>query len=129
MTVELNRIREACAQAAHEMNRAYCVAIGDTSQVSWEEAPLWQRDSALNGVDGVFAGNGPKESHESWLAEKVATGWVYGVVKDAVAKTHHCMVPYADLPPEQRRKDLLFVSTVRNMAAALGHPISFGEAT
>ena len=26
------------AQVAHEVNRAYCLGIGDTSQKSWEEA-------------------------------------------------------------------------------------------
>ena len=30
---------EACARAAHEANRAYCIAIGDTSQPSWDDAP------------------------------------------------------------------------------------------
>lgn len=27
------------AQIAHEINKAYCESIGDTSQPSWEEAP------------------------------------------------------------------------------------------
>lgn len=66
---------EACARAAHEANRAYCVALGDDSQASWEDAPVWQRDSARNGVRGVLAGNTPEQSHESWLREKEATGW------------------------------------------------------
>src|SRR5438105_262770 len=36
---------EACARAAHEVNRAYCLALGDASQVAWEDAPEWQRSS------------------------------------------------------------------------------------
>lgn len=113
----------ACARAAHEVNRAYCIALGDGSQPSWEEAPDWQRSSALQGVQGALNGATPEQSHESWLAEKYATGWKYGPVKDPEKKEHPCFVPYAELPPEQRQKDLLFVTTVRAMAAALkGNP-------
>lgn len=109
-----------CAAAAHEANRVYCVARGDMSQPHWEEAPEWQRSSAYKGVEGALAGNTPEQSHESWLAEKRATGWVYGPVKDPDTKTHPCMVAYADLPPEQQAKDALFIGTVRAMARALG---------
>lgn len=110
---------EIAARAAHETNRAYCLAIGDTSQPSWEDAPDWQRASAINGVAGVIAGNGPEQSHESWLAEKTATGWRYGPVKDPAKKEHPCFVPYAELPPEQKAKDTLYVAVVRAVLAAL----------
>lgn len=111
---------EACARTAHEANRAYCITIGDTSQLGWDEAPEWQRASARNGVRGVVNGNTPEQSHESWLAEKTATGWKYGPVKDAEKKEHPCFVPYADLPPAQQKKDAIFTGTVRTMALAVG---------
>lgn len=111
---------EACARAAHEANRAYCVALGDMSQPSWDEAPEWQRTSAKNGVRGVLRGNTPEQSHENWLEEKRATGWAYGPVKDVEKKEHPCFVPYAELPPEQRAKDCVFVTVVRAVAHALG---------
>jgi len=111
---------EAIARAAHEANRSYCLAIGDTSQPSWDEAPDWQKTSAQNGVAGALAGNTPEQSHESWMAEKQATGWVYGPVKDPERKQHPCIVPYGELPVEQQRKDALYVAVVKAMAAALG---------
>lgn len=123
MQASLDKVKEACARAAHEVNRAYCVALGDHSQVTWDDAPQWQHASALSGVDGVFAGNGPEQSHENWLADKRADGWKYGAVKDPDKKEHPCFVPYSELPPEQKQKDHLFVSTVRSVAAALGHVI------
>jgi len=104
---------EAAARAAHEANRAWCLAHGDTSQPAWDDAPEWQTSSARKGVLGVIAGNGPRESHEGWLAEKRETGWTYGPVKDPEAKTHPCFVPYDDLPPEQHAKDGIFVAVVR----------------
>lgn len=108
--------------AAHGANHAYCVAVGDDSQVSWDAAPEWQRISALTGVDAVFAGKTPEQLHESWCDEKRATGWVYGVTKDAEAKTHPCLVPYSALPEFQKKKDILFSSAVRIMAELLGRP-------
>lgn len=58
---------------------------------------------------------GPEDSHNSWLAEKESGGWVYGPEKDEGAKTHPCMVPYDDLPVEQRRKDALFLAVARTL--------------
>lgn len=111
----------ACARAAHEANRAFCIAHDDYSQPAWDDAPDWQKSSALNGVRGVlFDGNGPEQSHESWLREKTETGWKYGPVKDPEKKEHPCFVPYADLPPEQKAKDHIFTAVVRAVALATG---------
>ncbi|UTC29848.1 hypothetical protein BAJUN_02180 [Bajunvirus bajun] len=110
---------EACARAAHEANRAYCIAIGDLTQPSWEEAPEWQKKSAVNGVIGVLHGNGPEQSHESWSAERIADGWRFGEEKDPEAKTHPCLVPYAELSDAQRRKDDVYVAVVNAMRNAL----------
>ena len=111
---------QAAARAAHEANRAWCLAHGDNSQPSWENAPEWQRTSAINGVSGVLAGNGPEQSHESWLKEKADAGWKYGPVKNPEAREHPCFVPYADLPPEQKAKDGIFVTVVRAFQEAFG---------
>lgn len=108
----------ACAAACHEANRAWCEYHADNSQVGWDDAPEWQRSSAIEGVkfrlknlDARISAN-----HDSWLEQKVRDGWVYGEVKDAVAKTHPCMVPYIELPSHQAFKDALFVSIVRALA-------------
>lgn len=42
--------KEDIAQVAHELNKAYCESIGDTSQPSWAGAPEWQKSSAIGGV-------------------------------------------------------------------------------
>lgn len=100
---------EKIARIAHEVNRAYCASLGDMSQPAWEDAPDWQRQSAVNGVNAhANGGLTPEQSHESWMAEKRAAGWKYGPVKDPDAKEHPCFVPYSELPIEQRTKDYLF---------------------
>lgn len=121
---------EACARAAHEANRAYCIAIDDSSV---KTAPPWDdlatteehRASVRKGVVAALAGNTPEQSHESWFAEKLANGWTYGPAKDPEKRQHPCMVPYADLPAAQRAKDMLFISSVRCMAAALGMKVRY----
>jgi hypothetical protein len=107
---------EQIARVCHEANRAWCEANGDISQLPWDQADQWQRDSALEGVQKALDGATAEELHESWIAFKEADGWVYGDVKDPVAKTHPCLVPYGDLPEEQRRKDPLFAAIVSALA-------------
>jgi hypothetical protein len=103
------------AKVAHEANRAYCATLGDFSQLPWDDAPDWQKDSAFAGVNFVLNNPHvtPPMSHESWLAQKVADGWTYGPVKDAERKEHPCMVPYERLAVDQRTKDYLFISIVK----------------
>ncbi len=101
------------AVMCHEMNRVYCQLLGDLSQPVWDDAPEWQRESAIKGVEFALAGDRkPSDSHESWTKEKVDTGWVYGPVKDPVAKTHPCLVHYDALPEAQKVKDRLFLAIV-----------------
>jgi len=110
---------ERLAEAAHNVNKAYCEAMGDHSQPAWRNAPEWQKDSARNGVR-LHLGNPkstPRDSHESWLKQKVAAGWVYGAVKDPDAKppTHPCLVPFEQLSPHLKAKDYIFVAVVKAM--------------
>lgn len=113
--------RETIAKLAHEINRAYCLCFGDDSQPQWDDAPDWQKASALAGVDMHLANPDatPEQSHESWLAQKVADGWVYGETKDPEKKEHPCCVPYADLPQAQKAKDYLFRQSVHSLSKIL----------
>lgn len=115
---ELHSLAEVfCAQVCHEVSRAYCALLGDTTQLPWEEAPEWQKQSAIAGVQ--YHRNNPNstpaDSHNSWLKEKELTGWKYGPVKDPEKKEHPCFVPYEQLPKEQQGKDHLFLAVVRAM--------------
>lgn len=111
--MDITRIAIAC----HMANKGLCEAFGDISQTSWDAAPAWQRESAIKGVQ--FCLDNPdapaSANHDSWLAEKRATGWRYGEVKDAEAKTHPCFVPYEQLPKEQQVKDHVFRAIVASL--------------
>lgn len=107
--IKINDIAKIC----HSVNKAYCEAIGDMSQPSWEDAPEWQQLSAMNGVVFHLENNAtPAQSHKNWVVDKLEDGWVYGEVKDPIAKTHPCLVLYTELPLEQRIKDYLFKAVV-----------------
>lgn len=102
------------AIVCHQANKAWCESQGDFSQKDWGEAEQWQRDSAINGVKFRLENPdaGPDAMHNSWSAEKVSQGWVYGDVKDAEKKTHPCLVPFEELPEFQQKKDKLFSAIV-----------------
>lgn len=106
------------AMACHEVNRAYCQALGDYSQPAWADAPQWQRDSAVLGVRLHLSNPdaGPQASHESWMEQKLADGWVFGGKKDPEAKTHPCICAFDQLPREQQAKDFIFRAVVHQAA-------------
>jgi len=112
---------EDIAKICHEANRALCETAGDYSQEIWEKAPSWQRESAMEGVKFVIEyPNAPASGqHDSWLQHKLADGWVFGEVKDEVAKTHPCIVPYRELSEHQQAKDLLFQAVCRALVPLL----------
>lgn len=98
----------------HQVNKTWCEQNEDFSQKDWKDAPQWQRDSAMKGVQHRIDNptGGPDASHNSWLKEKEETGWVYGAVKDADKKTHPCIVSFEELPEFQQQKDRLFCGVV-----------------
>lgn len=110
---------EEIAKVCHEANRGYCKALGDDSQLPWDEAPQWAKTSAINGVrfhlDNPNAG--PSGSHENWLKEKEKEGWKYGEIKDPEKKEHPCFVPYDQLPKEQQAKDYIFTAIVKSLSS------------
>lgn len=114
------------AKVAHNINKAYCESIGDTSQPSWEDAPDWQKSSAINGVqfhiDNPDAS--PSASHESWLKQKTEEGWKYGEVKNPETKEHPCFVPYDQLPVSQRSKDYLFKEVIHSLKPFIERPVA-----
>ena len=110
---------KAAAAAAHEVNRVWCEFCGDTSQPAWCDAPEWQKESAINGADAVYKNPDmtPEQQHDCWMSEKKRDGWVYGPEKNVEKKEHPCMVPYDELPAEQRVKDAFFGAVVRSVLA------------
>lgn len=97
------------AEVVHEAIRMVQHHTGEEVAPTWPDAPDWMKESTLAGIRGVLDGNGPEESHEQWMQARLEAGWTLGPVKDIAAKTSPNLVPYAELPEEQKLKDGLFV--------------------
>ena len=110
------------ARVCHEANRAWQIVTGDPAvSPLWDEAPEWQRASAVEGVRHALNGATAEQLHQAWCDYKTADGWTYGSTKDETAKTHPCLVPYNELPPEQLRKDDLFAAIVAALTTKENH--------
>lgn len=108
------------ARVTHEANRALQIIQGDPApSPPWHMAPDWQRESAVDGVRGALLGRTPQEAHQGWMDHKIAAGWVYGPTKSEAAMTHPCLVPYDDLPEDQKVKDHLFLAVVDALRGSL----------
>lgn len=109
------------AAIAHEANRVYARGLTppDFSHLHWDVAPDYQRDKIRAGVETHLSSSkslSPKQAHEAWLKHMKAEGWTYGRVKNEDTRHHPCIVPYEDLPEDQRLKDEIFCAIVRALA-------------
>lgn len=59
-------------------------------------------------------------SHMNWCDEKISEGWKYGATKDPENKTHPCLVDYAKLPDDQKKKDEVVIRAYLAVRTAMG---------
>ncbi len=46
-----------------------------------------------------------KNVHEVWAQNRLNDGWSYGAVRDDANKHHPCLVPYEELPENEKEYD------------------------
>lgn len=46
-----------------------------------------------------------KNVHEVWAETRISQGWTYGEQRNDELKTHPCLVPYEELPEEEKEYD------------------------
>lgn len=46
-----------------------------------------------------------KNVHEVWASTRIAQGWKYGKERNDELKTHPCLIPYEELPEEEKVYD------------------------
>ena len=46
-----------------------------------------------------------KNVHEVWAETRIRQGWTYGPERNDELKTHSCLVPYEELPEEEKEYD------------------------
>lgn len=73
----------------------------------------------LNELTELLAEN----AHELWAAERIAQGWSYGPQRDDERKLHPCLVPYDELPENERTFDRVTALGTLKAILALGYRI------
>ena len=43
--------------------------------------------------------------HDVWAQQRIRQGWTLGAERDDAKKTHPCLVPYEELPDEEKEYD------------------------
>lgn len=61
--------------------------------------------------------------HEAWAKGRRSEGWVYGPRKDSIAKTTPCLVPYDQLPEEEKAYDRNTAMETIKVLLSLGYRI------
>ena len=106
---------DAICEIAHETIRAFQEANGEQAAPAWDDVPAWMVDSTKDSVLKYMLDPkaSPEEAHEVWMHQKREAGWVHGPMKDENKKTHPSMIPYDQLPLNEKVKDHLFLAVVR----------------
>jgi hypothetical protein len=62
--------------------------------------------------------------HEEWACKRIDEGWRYGQHRDDRNKLHPSLIPYEDLPEEEKDYDRLTAISTIKMVIAMGHTIT-----
>ncbi|MDY0103318.1 MAG: RyR domain-containing protein [Lentimicrobium sp.] len=61
--------------------------------------------------------------HETWALERITQGWEYGTERNDAKKFHPCLVPYDDLPEEEKKFDHITAMETIKVILGLGYEI------
>lgn len=75
------------------MNNNYNPKPVDTSQVELSDELLQLAERMAENV------------HDVWAATRIAQGWTYGPERHDAEKKHPCLIPYDELPEEEKVYD------------------------
>jgi hypothetical protein len=79
--------------------------------------------SELTKLTELFA----KNTHEVWAQQRMAEGWQYGAERDDKKKLHPCLVPYEDLPENEKEYDSRTAMEAIRLIVKCGYEIKRGE--
>ena len=94
------------------MKNSYVPMPIDTSDVDLSEE--------LNGLIEKMA----KNVHEVWAQNRMEQGWTYGVERSDSLKQHPCLIPYDELPDEEKAYDRDTALSTLKLICKLGFKIS-----
>lgn len=67
--------------------------------------PIDTSDVRLSEELGALVEEMAKNVHEVWAQSRMEQGWTYGQQRSDTLKQHPCLVPYEELPEEEKEYD------------------------
>ena len=74
-------------------------------QEKYTPQPIDTTDVKLPEELGLLVEQMSKNVHEVWAETRIKQGWKYGEQRNDELKTHPCLVPYEELPEEEKEYD------------------------
>lgn len=152
-----NTLRDVMAPAVHEYYRQLCKKEGwpNKYDMSFDKLPEGikedNRDAAARipeviDIVGLVVGpknrQGPaidpgvleeniellaKAEHDGWMEQKFKRGWKLGSPRDDTRKIHNALIPYNDLPENDKKKDRNSVRSYPDIVKLAGYKIVHGK--
>lgn len=89
--------------------------------------PIYSKDIKLNQTLAPLVEQMAKNVHEVWAEARISQGWTYGKQRDDEKKTHPCLVPYEELPEEEKEYDRNTAISTLKFIMKLGYKITKEE--
>jgi len=64
-----------------------------------------------------------KNTHEVWSENRIKDGWTYGAERDDEKRLHPCLIPYEELPEEEKEYDRHTSLEALKLITKLGYKI------
>lgn len=110
-------------------SKNYLVTINHKDMKTYNPKPIDLSDveltEDLNELREAIAEN----AHEVWAAERQAQGWSYGPQRDDIKKQNPCMVPYSQLPEDEKTFDREMAMNTLKLVRKLGYDLIKREET
>jgi ryanodine receptor 2 len=91
--------------------------------MTYEPRPIPTADIALPASLLELTERLAENTHEVWAKRRLADGWTYGPRRDDGAKSHPCLVPYAELPESEKDYDRATAMETLKAILSLGYRI------
>ncbi len=89
----------------------------------YQPNPLDTDDIQLPDELGALLEQLAENTHEVWAARRFRDGWEYGEQRDDNERLHPCLVPYNELPEEEKEYDRSTAQEVLKAILAAGFTI------
>lgn len=68
-----------------------------------------------------------ENTHDLWAVQRLAQGWTLGPQRDDAKKLHPCLVPYAELPENEKEFDRITALGTLKAILKLGYRITAAQ--